>query len=117
MQILNEIARELQRQQNSKITTALFGTGLVLGTITPSMKLKLDNFKHELDFMRLQTSNWLEIEPAKLNNVFWYNTKYDISQDKIAVEMKVELKLEPGDRVLVAIVNNGSDHVVVGKVI
>lgn len=117
MQILNEIARELQRQQNQSISSALFNTGLVFGTITPTMKLKLDNFKHEVDFMRLQTSNWLEIEPAKLNNVFWYNTKYDISQDKIAVEMKVELKLKPGDRVLVAIVNNGSDHVVVGKVI
>ncbi len=117
MQILNEIAREIQRQQNQSINSALFNTGLVLGTITPTMKLKLDNFKHEVDFMRIQTSNWIEIEPAKLNNVFWYNTKYDISQDKIAVEMKVELKLKPGDRVLVAIVNNGSDHVVVGKVI
>lgn len=117
MQILDEIAREISKQQSRNINNALFGTGLVLGTITPTMKLKLDNFKHEVDFLRIQTSNWLEIEPAKLNGVFWYHTKYDISQDKIAVETKVELKLKPGDRVLVAIVNNGSDHVVIGKVI
>lgn len=116
MQILDEIARELKKQQSKNIGAALFGTGLVLGTITPTMKVKLDNFKHEVDFLKIQTSNWLEIEPAKLNSVFWYNTKYDISQDKIAVETKIELKLKPGDRVLVAIVNNGSDHVVVGKV-
>lgn len=83
MQILDEIARELKKQQSRDISNALFGTGLVLGTITPTMKVKLDNFKHEVDFLRIQTSNWLE----------------------------------PGDRVLVAIVNNGSDHVVIGKVI
>ena len=117
MQILDEIARELNKQQNKNIGTALFGTGLVLGTITSSTKVKLDNFKHEVDFLRIQTSNWLEIEPTKLNGVFWYSSKYDVSQDKIAVETKVELKLKPGDRVLVSIVNNGSDHVVVGKVI
>lgn len=117
MHVLNEIAREIQNQQQNSINMALFNSGLVLGTITPTMKLKLDNFKHELDFMQIQTSNWIEIEPAKLNDVFWHSIKYDISQDKIAVEMKVELKLKPGDRVLVAIVNNGSDHVVVGKVI
>ena len=117
MQILDDIARELNKQQSKNINTALFSTGLVLGTITPTMKLKLDNFKHEVDYLRIQTSNWLEIEPTKLNSVFWYNTKYDISQDKIEVETKVELKVKPGDRVLVAIVNNGSDHIVVGKVI
>lgn len=117
MHVLNEIARELKQQQQSNIVAALFNSGLVLGTITPTMKLKLDNFKHELEFMQIQTSNYLEIEPSKLNNVFWYNTKYDISQDKIEVETKVGLKLKPGDRVLVAIVNNGSDHIVVGKVV
>lgn len=117
MQVLDEIAREVQGKQSKKITAALFNTGLVLGTITPKMLLKLDNFKHELEYLQLETSNWLEIKPGKLNSVFWRTTKYDISQDKIAVETKVELKLKPGDRVLVAIVNNGSDHVIVGKVI
>lgn len=116
-QILDEVARYIQRQQKNGINTALFHTGSVLGTITSSMKLKLDNFKHEVDYIQIQTSNYLEIEPTKLNGVFWYNTKYDISQDKIAVEMKVELKLKPGDRVLVSIVNNGADHVITGKVI
>lgn len=117
MQVLDEIAREVQGKQDKKISAALFNTGLVLGRITPNMLLKLDNFKHELEYLQLETSNWLEIKASKLNNVFWRSTKYDISQDKIEVETKVELKLKPGDRVLVAIVNNGSDHVIVGKVI
>lgn len=117
MQVLDDIARELQGQQNKSIGSALFNTGLVLGTITPKMLVKLDNFKHELEFLQIQTSNWLEIKPGELNGVFWKNTKYDVSQDKIAVETKVELKLKIGDRVLVAIINGGSDHVVIGKVI
>ena len=116
MQVLDEIARELQGQQNKNIGSALFHSGNVLGTITPTMKLKLDNLKHEIEFLQIQTSNWLEIKATKLNGVFWYSTKYDISQDTIEVETKVELKLKPGDRVLVSIVNNGSDHVIVGKV-
>lgn len=117
MQILDEIARELNKKQSKSLNTALFSTGNVLGTITPTMKVKLDNFKHEVDFLQIQTSNYIEIKAGELNGVFWYNTKYDVSQDPIAAEMKVELKLKPGDRVLVSIVNNGSDHVVIGKVI
>lgn len=116
MQILDEIAREINNQKSRSINTALFSTGLVLGTITPSMKVKLDNFKHEVDFLQIQTSNWLEIESSQIKTL-WVSTRYDVKQDKIEVKTKVELKLSPGDRVLVAIVNNGSDHVVVGKVI
>lgn len=116
MHTINEIAREVKKQNNNAVGSALFNSGNVLGTITPTMKLKLDNFKHELEFLQIQTSNKLEIEPTLLNGVFWYSTKYDVSQDKIEVKTTVELVLEPGDRVLVAIVNNGSDHVIVGKV-
>lgn len=116
MHTMNEIAREIKKQQNKGLGQALFNSGNVLGTITPSMKLKLDNFKHELDFLQIQTSNHLKISPSLLNGVFWYSTKYDVSQDAIEVETTVKLNLKPGDRVLVSIINNGSDHVVVGKV-
>ena len=83
MCVADEIAREIKKQAQSTVGQALLGTGLALGTITPTMKLKLDDFKYELEFMT--------IESIRI--------------------------LEPNDRVLVAIINGGVDHIIVGKVV
>lgn len=117
MCVADEIAREIKKQAQSTVGQALLGTGLALGTITPTMKLKLDDFKYELEFIQIETANEIEIEPGELNGALWYNTKYDVMQDKIKAKVKERLILEPGDRVLVAIVNGGIDHIIVGKVV
>lgn len=134
MQVLDEIARELQLKRKRGIEAALFNTGLVLGTMTQLDKVKLDNFKHEVDCMfleyvtrdhkRIVTISHDEMEPRDLGD----KTEYDYldTDDKAPpytsykhnyVELKYEDVIKKGDRVLVAIVNNGSDHIVLGRVV
>ena len=133
MQILDEIAREINKQRDRNINTVMFNTGLVLGTMTQSKKVKLDNFKHEVDCIfleyvtrnhkRIVTLSHDEMTPRDLGD----KTEYDHldTDDKSPpytsykhnfVELQFEDVLKIGDRVLVAIVNNGSDHVVLGRV-
>ncbi|RDY70366.1 hypothetical protein DXT76_13745 [Halobacillus trueperi] len=82
---------------------ALSGSVSELGTITNRMELKLDNFKHPIpDFL---VSEHLTLDPDYLN-------------DSYGEETPPELKpLSPGDRVAVAVVNGGQDHVVVARVV
>lgn len=117
MFVANEIAREIKNQTSQSLGKAMKSTGMTLATVSSEGKIKLDNFKHELDYMAIETSNKVKIKPKELNNTLWYESKYDIKQDEIEAEIKVSLDLEVGDRVLVAIVNDGVDYVVIGKVI
>jgi hypothetical protein len=133
MQIVDEIARELNKKQKSAIGKALFNTGLVLGTVTGPNKVKLDNFKYEVTCLfleyvtrkhkRIVTISHDEMTERDLGD----KTEYDYldTDDKAPpytsykhsfVELKFEDVLKAGDRVLVAVVNNGSDHVVLGRV-
>ena len=133
MQILDEIAREINKQRDKAVGTAMFGTGLVLGTLTQPKKVKLDNFKHEVDCIffeyatnqhkRIVTISHDKTIPRDLGEKTEYG---DIKIDDVPpsytkykhsfVELQFEDVLKVGDRVLVAIVNNGSDHVVLGRV-
>lgn len=133
MQVLDDIARELNSQRNRALGTALFSTGLVLGTMTELKKVRLDNFAHEVECIfleyasnkhkRIVTISHDEMAPRDLG----HKTEYDYldTDDKAPpytsykhsfVELKYEDKIKIGDRVLVAIVNNGSDHVILGRV-
>lgn len=133
MQVVDEIARELNRKQKSAIGNALFNTGLVLGTMTGSNKVKLDNFKHEVTclFLEYATRKHKRIvtithdEMAQRDLGDKTENDYLDTDDKAPpytsykhnfVELKFEDILKVGDRVLVAVINNGSDHVVLGRV-
>lgn len=133
MQILDEIARELSKQREKNINKAMFSTGLVLGTMTQPKKVKLDNFKQEVDciFFEYATNQHKRIVsishdktlPRDIGDKTEYgNVKIDDAPPPYTkyehnfIEMQFEDVLKVGDRVLVAIVNNGSDHVVMGRV-
>lgn len=136
MHVLNEIAREIQNQQQNSINMALFNSGLVLGTMTAERKVKLDNFKYEVPCMVLKYLTIPELymektakdqgdhphgpsgEHSQYNGSGQHshpNTEGKHIHDLVTPEQLKPLKA--GDRVLVAIVNNGSDHVIVGKVV
>lgn len=106
--IFNEIARTIHGNTNNAIEGAMFGTGLALGTLTPT-GLKLDNFKHEfndyliLDYLKLEESYYTELETCTVGHRHEFKTPDHIK------------KLQPGDRVLVA--QFGADNVIVGRVV
>lgn len=136
MQVLDEIARELQKKQNDTLGTALFNTGLVLGTMTGAKKVKLDNFKYEVPCLLL---HYLTVNEPYMQKTAQGQGKHphgpsgehsqyqgsgqhshpesegDHIHDLVTPEPLKPLKV--GDRVLVAIVNKGSDHVIVGRVV
>ncbi|ABR48713.1 hypothetical protein Amet_2561 [Alkaliphilus metalliredigens QYMF] len=136
MQVLDEIARELQKKQNNTLRAALFNTGLVLGTMTGHKKVKLDNFKHEVSCMLLHylTVNEPYMQktaqgqgshphgPSGEHSQYQGSGQHSHPEsegnhihDLVTPEPLKSLKT--GDRVLVAIVNKGSDHVIVGRVV
>lgn len=106
--VFNEIARTIHGNTNNAIQGAMFGTGLVLGTLT-SAGLKLDNFKHEfneyliLDYLKLEDSYYTEITSCTSSHKHEFKTPDNLK------------KLTVGDRVLVA--QFGADNVIVGRVV
>lgn len=134
MRIHDEIAREIKSKQSNSISTALFNTGLVLGTMTGTRTVKLDNFKHEVPclFLEYVTNQHKRVvtltheEMAQRDLGDKTANDYLDTDDKAPpytsykhnyIEMKYEDNLKVGDRVIVAIVNKGSDHVVLGRVV
>lgn len=136
MQVLDDIVRELQKKQKDSIGSALFNTGLVLGTMTGVRKVKLDNFKYEVPCLVLQhltipedyMQKTAEGQGSHPHGPSGGHSQYSGDgqhshpdtegnhvHDLVTPEQLKPLK--KGDRVLVAIVNNGSDHVIVGKVV
>lgn len=113
-----------------------------LGTITQTMALKLDRFRHEIkDYLVadwelkvelpqasrvIKTAAPVEADGSDIPDVTGYSslTRLDFSVQGMSdptATVKVHLNLKegikPGDRVLVLPVNGGQDFVVIAKVI
>ena len=105
---------------------------LELGIIQPDMSLKIDRFAVPIPQGEYLISEWTAklILPAfsidgnqnglkdSLNGVVTGDATFNFQPtviDDVKIEFKPELK--PGDRVLVAWVNDGTDPVVVSKVV
>lgn len=110
---------------------------LELGTIQPDMSLKLDRFEVPIPKGEYLVSEWtakLSLPDFSLVGMGEYPVKDDGSPEPVTEwtpqtrwdwkpreidEVKIELKpnLKPGDRVLIAWVNNNTDPVVLSKVV
>ena len=105
--IFEEISRTVNNNTGQAINNAMFGTGLVFGTIA-STGLALDDFKHiitdymVLDYLTLKDSYYTEVETCTVGHKHEFKTPIPIK------------KLKVGERVLVAQVSG--ECVVVGRI-
>lgn len=105
--VFNELARTMNKNTNSAIQGAIYGTGLTLGTITET-GLLLDNFKHEfidymvLDHLRLEDSYNTESTTCTVSHKHEFKTPEPIKKIKV------------GERVLVA--QFGAENIVIGRI-
>lgn len=61
MQIADEIAREIKKNDSESVDSLKLRTGNLLGTITPTMKVKLDVFAYELPFLKIRSVGSLKV--------------------------------------------------------
>ncbi|MCP1307798.1 DUF2577 family protein [Paenibacillus tyrfis] len=115
-----QLASLLDTRISGHTSQAVAGLQAEMGTMTTS-GLKLDSYKYEIqDYM---TADWrieLELPAFSLTGTIngGSSAKIDFETARIP-DVKIHFKegLQPGDRVLVQPVNNGSDFVVLCKVV
>ncbi|WP_025849362.1 DUF2577 family protein [Paenibacillus ehimensis] len=115
-----QLASLLDTRISGHTSQAVAGLQAEMGTMTTS-GLKLDSYKYEIqDYM---TADWrIELELPAFSLTGTINgggsAKIDFETARIP-DVKIHFKdgLRPGDRVLVQPVNNGSDFVVLCKVV
>lgn len=107
MEIFNEIAREIKGNTNRAVNEAISYIGLDLGTITSS-GLKLDNFKYEIQ-------HYMMLDYLRLKDEYNTETAGEHSHSHNFKTPKELKPLDPGDRVLVALLKN--EFVVVGRIV
>ncbi|WP_121615207.1 hypothetical protein [Virgibacillus halodenitrificans] len=105
-----ELVRSLEARSKKNIDQTTMGIASDLGTITSRGELQLDNFKHPI-------SDYLVDERLTMNADYFSDAKTSSGHSHKIITPKQLKPLQPGDRVVVLLVNSGQEHVVIAKVV